>query len=255
MKSIKSCVSVVFLMLFISISVTAQNDRYQLYLVHEDHVKPDMKDKHAAADKAILDAAKEYKMKGMNWLTFQGDDNRVMYLSPIENFAELDNNPFEDLQKKMGEAEFNKLFKPFQDTYTEHGDYILRLDKELSYMPEGISQTPAGKNYRELTFYHIPPGKGEKAEQLATAVKDLYTKKNSPIHYRVYKSGFGNMGNYYMVATAAENAEEMQKLRQQNQELLGEDGKKIFDEIEETASKIENLTGYVKPELSYLTSN
>lgn len=255
MESIKSRVITVFLLLFISIAMTAQNDRYQLYLVHEDHVKPGMKDKHAAADMAILDAAKKYNMTGMNWLTFQGDDNRVMYLSPINSFADLDKNPFEDLKKKMGDEEYEKLFEPFSETYTEHGDYILRLDRELSYMPEGITQTPAGKNYRTLTFYYIPPGKGEKAEQLARSVKDLYTKKNSPIHYRVYKSGFGNMGNYYMVAVAAEGPEEMQKMQQLNQELIGEDGKKIFDEIDQTASKIETLTGYVKPELSYLTNN
>ncbi len=235
--------------------MTAQNDRYQLYLVHEDHVKPEMKDKHAAADKALLDAAKKYKMTGMDWLTFQGDDNRVMYLSPINSFADLDKNPFEDLKKKMGDAEYEKLFAPFSETYTEHGDYILRLDKELSYMPEGITQTPAGKNFRSLTFYYIPPGKGEKAEQLAKAVKDLYTKKNSPVQYRVYKSGFGNMGNYYMVAVAAENPAELQKMQQQNQELLGDAGKKIFDEIDQTASRIETRTGYVKPELSYLTNN
>ncbi|MCG9972733.1 hypothetical protein [Christiangramia crocea] len=255
MKSTKQNLTAIILMLFICISIYAQNDRYQLYVVHEDHVKDGMQSMHDQADKVLMEAAKEHNMKGMNWITFQTDDNRVMYLSPIENMAELDKNPFEDLEKKMGKDKFEKLFEDYQGTYTKHGDYILRLDKELSYMPDGITQTPAGQNYRELTYYWIPPGEGEKAEQLARGVKELYSKKGSKIHYRVYKSGFGNMGNYYMVAVAAESPEAMEKMREENMELLGEEGKKLFDEIENSTSKQERVTGYLKPELSYVTNN
>ncbi|MDX1543849.1 MAG: hypothetical protein R3214_07875 [Christiangramia sp.] len=255
MKSTKENLTAIIMMLFIFISIHAQNDRYQLYLVHEDHVKEGMKDKHQQADKVIINAAKEHKMKGMSWITFQADDNRVMYLSPIESMAELDKNPFEDLEKKMGKDQFQELFEPYADTYTEHGDYILRLDKDLSYMPDGITQTPEGQNYRELIYYHIPPGAGEKAEQLAQAVKQLYTRKKSKVHYRVYKSGFGNMGNYYMVAVAAESPEALEKLRNENMELLGDEGKKIFDQVENVTSKQEKVTGYLKPELSYVTNN
>ncbi|TBW28917.1 hypothetical protein [Gramella sp. KN1008] len=254
MKSTKQFLTVITIF-FMCIVINAQSDRYQLYVVHEDHVKDGMEKKHEQADKAILDAAKEHKMKDMNWITFQADDNRVMYLSPIESMAELDKNPFEDLQKKMGADKFDALFEPYAGTYTKHGDYILRLDKELSYMPQGITQTPEGQNYRELTYYHIPPGQGEKAEQLAQTVKQLYTKKNSKLHYRLYKSGFGNMGNYFMVAVAAESPEALEKLREENMELLGEEGKKIFDEIQNATSKQERVTGYLRPELSYVTNN
>jgi len=252
MKSILSFWMLSFLMCF---SVTAQSDRYQLYVVHEDHIKNGMINKHIEADKAILKAAKEYKMKGMEWLTFQAEDNRVMYLSPIANFAELDKNPFEDLKKKMGDEAFEKLFEPFAETYTEHGDYILRLDNELSYMPDGMTQKSEGGNYRELTFYHIPPGKGDQAEEMAKSVKNLYTKKGSKVHYRLYKSGFGTMGNYFMVAVAAKDAASIEKMRNENIQLLAEEGKNLFEEIEKLTSKQEVLKGHIKPELSYSTTN
>lgn len=255
MKSTRQSITATLLMFFMCISLYAQNDRYQLYVVHEDHVKDGMQSKHDKADKILLDAAKEHKLKGMNWITFQADDNRVMYLSPIKSMADLDKNPFEDLEKKMGKDKFESLFDDYNDTYTEHGDYILRLDKELSYMPDGITQTPEGQDYRELTYYHIPPGEGEKAEQLAQSVKQLYSKKGSKVHYRVYKSGFGNMGNYFMVAVAAESPEALEKMREENMELMGEEGKKIFDEIENTVARMEKVTGYLRPELSYVTNN
>ena len=255
MKSTRLNLTALMLIFFLCLSLNAQDDRYQLYLVHEDHVKDGMQSKHDEADKVLLNAAKEHKMKGMSWITFQADDNRVMYLSPIENMADLDNNPFEDLEKKMGKDQFEKLFDGYHDTYSQHGDYILRLDKELSYMPDGITQTPEGQNYRELTYYWIPPGKGEKAEELARSVRELYAKKGSKVHYRVYKSGFGNMGNYFMVAVAAESKEALDKKREENMQLLGEEGEKLFDEIESTVAKMEKVTGHLKPELSYVTNN
>ena len=255
MKSTKQNLMAILLCLSMWISMNAQSDRYQIYAVHEDHVVDGMQNKHEEADKVLLNAAKEHKMKGMSWITFQADDNRVMYLSPIQNMAELDNNPFEDLEKKMGKDKFEKLFDGYQDTYSQHGDYILRLDKELSYMPDGITQTPEGKNYRELTYYWIPPGKGEKAEELAQSVKQLYEKKGSKVHYRVYKSGFGNMGNYFMVAVAAESKEALEQMREENMKLLGEEGKKIFDEIDNTVAKKEKVTGKLRPELSYVNNN
>ena len=255
MRSLTSTLIACILIFLISIQGYAQTERYQLYMVHEDHVPEEMKEQHNKADQALLNAAREHKMKGMNWVSFYSDDNRVMYLSPIKSMADLDKNPFEDLENKMGKDNFNKLFDGYKGTYSQHGDYILRLDNELSYMPDGITQTPEGQDYRELIYYWIPPEETEKAEQLARAVKELYSKKGSKLHYRLYKSGFGNMGNYYMIAVAAKSAEEMEKMRNENLQLLGEEGKKIFDEIDRTIARQEKVTGYLRPDLSYVTSN
>lgn len=254
MRFIKTIFSALFMMCFISISSWAQGDRYSMFVVHEDQVKENMMDKHHEADKKIIKAAKDQNLKGTEWITFVADDNRVLYLSPIKNMAELDKNPFEDLQKKMGDEGFEKLFDSYANTYSKHGDYILRLDSELSYMPDGMTTTPEGEQYRELTFYHIAPGQGKKAEELARSVKKLYAEKNADIEYRLYKSGFGTMGDFYMVAVAAESPEHMEQKRKKTLELTGEEGKAIFDEIESTFSNIETVTGYIKPELSYVNN-
>ena len=252
MRPNRSLFTVLLLCLFISISTLAQKDRYQMYVVHEDHVKEGMMDKHHASDKNLIKVAKEQNIKDMQWLAFETNDNRIMYLTAIDNMAELDNSPFDELQKKLGEDQYKKLFEAYSDTYTKHGNYILRLDHELSYMPGGITQTPEGENYRELTYYHIPPGKSEEAENMARKVKKMYTDKNSKIHYRIYKSGFGNMGNYYMVAVAAKSPEHMEKKREENMKLLGEEGKAMFDKIDEMLADKEVVSGYIRPEISYL---
>ncbi|APG59799.1 hypothetical protein [Christiangramia salexigens] len=254
MKTTNQIMAVLALLLFLNFNLNAQEDRYQLYVVHEDRVKDGMIEKHMEADKALLKAAKQNEMKDFSWISFQSDDNRMLYLSPIENFAELDHNPFKDLEDKIGEEEMDKLLEAFSNTYSEHGDYVLILDKELSYMPEGITQTPQGEDYRQLDFYHIPPGKDDKAEELARSVKDLYSKKGSKLNYRLYKSSFGVMGNYYMVAMSAKSADELAKLRNENDNLVGDEGKKLMEEIQKTVSKIETLTGKIRPDLSYMNN-
>ena len=251
MKSFRSILfSTIFSLLF-GFSASAQNDRYQMFVVHEDHIKDGMHQKHETADKAVAAAAKEHNMKGMDWLTFEADDNRVMYLSPIDGFADLDRNPFEDLQKKMGKEKLDNMLDGYNGTYTKHGDYILRLDNELSYMPDGMNQSSDENTYRELVFYHIPPGKEEKAEELAKSVKKLYSEKGSKIHYRVYKSGFGTMGNYYMVAVSGKDKASVEKARNENMTLIGKEGEKLFAEIKENTSKQEVVTGHTRPDLSY----
>ncbi|MUP47219.1 hypothetical protein E0K83_15875 [Gramella sp. BOM4] len=254
MKSLSKTLLVPILLFLFSFNSIAQKDRYQMYVVHEDHVAEGKMDKHTQADKALLDAVKEHNID-MSWVTFQSDDNRVMYLMPINTMADLDEDPFEKLAKKMGEQEMEKLFESFGDTYSEHGDYILKLDKELSYMPDGITQTPAGKDYREITYYWIPPGKEKKAEEVARAAKELYTKKGSNVHYRLYKSGFGTMGNYYMVAVAAEDADALEKMRNENVKLLGEEGQKLSEEIQQTMPKQERYHGKMRMDLSYASNN
>ena len=225
-----------------------------MYMVHEDHVVDGKMDKHIEADKTVLNAIKQHKIN-TSWVTFQSEDNRVMYLVPINKMADLDDDPFEKLGKKMGQENLEKMFSAFDDTYSQHGDYILMLDKELSYMPNGITQTPTGKNFREITYYHIPPGKEKKAEEVARKARDLYTKKGSKVHYRVYKSGFGNMGNFYMVAVAAENKDSLEKMRAENQALLGAEGEQLANEIQATMPKQDRYHGNMRMDLSYTSNN
>ena len=47
---------------------------------------------------------------------------------------------FHLLQTKMGSEEFNELFDNFDNCYDIHTDYIIHLDNELSYMPDGKVQ-------------------------------------------------------------------------------------------------------------------
>ncbi len=252
MKTNKISGLFLFLLLMSLMGIQAQEEQdMQMFLVHEDKTKPAMVKKHETIDKELIGAMKKNEIGDFSWITLVTEDSRYLYISPIENMAALDKDPFSSLSQKIGQRETNRIFDKYQDTYDEHGDYILILDKKLSYQPGGINTTPVGKNYRHITVYHFTPENAGKAEELAKKFLDLYTKNKSTLDYRVYRSGFGLMGSSFWVATAAESPEDFERRREDNRELLGQEGESLFNQLSQTVSRIEIIRGYIRPDLGY----
>jgi hypothetical protein len=134
--------------------------------------------------------------------------------------------------------------------YDKHFDYVLRLDKELTYMPGGITQTPVGQNYRRFYYLRYTPQQEEKLVASLKAIKDMFQKKGSKMDYRIYRSGFGTGGDYFLVAIAAKDAMTYETMNSENDKLLGEEAGKVFGEMMKNISKMEEVSGSMKPELA-----
>ncbi len=228
-----------------------ENQDSQMYWIHEDITKPAMSIKQESVDKELIAALRQHEITDISWFTLVSDDYRYFYISPIENMADFDENPFGSLVEEMGQKETSRIFDKYNDCYETHGDYVIILDKNLSYQPDGVNVTPVGKNFRNNTIYYFTPDKARKAEDLARKFKELYTKKNSSLNYRLYRSGFGIMGTYFMVAAAAESPEDYERMIVDNRLLLGQEGADLYRELEETISDVEIIRGYIRPDLSY----
>ncbi|RED49323.1 hypothetical protein [Seonamhaeicola aphaedonensis] len=245
MKTIKKTIfSAIILCLVINLS-SAQ----QMYWVHQDNVKPSTFMEYEKIAKEFNAACVEYNFQG-KWLTTTMDDFRYLYVSPIENFATLDERPFADMAKAMGE-DFGKLFERFDQCYDSHFDYIIVLSNELSYMPDGITQTQEGQDYRDFYFIHYLPKDHQKIKEGMQAVKEMYTSKGSKNHYRVYHSGFGAAENYYMVAMSSKDAIDSATKSEENKKLLGPERYDTFMKVMNYATKVEEVTGEIRRDLSY----
>lgn len=255
MKSFKNLGILLFFLIHSLILPAQDNEDSQMYWIHEDRTKPAMSNKQESVDKELIAALKQHEITDISWFTLVSNDYRYFYISPIENMAAFDENPFGSLSEKMGQEETAQIFEKYNNCYETHGDYVIILDKDLSYQPDGINVTPVGENFRNNTIYYFTPDKAEKAEELARAFKDLYAKKDSKLHYRVYRSGFGVMGSYFMVAAAAESPEHYERMIVDNRLLLGDEGAELFSQLEETISDIEIIRGYIRPDLSYPIRN
>ncbi|WP_373073522.1 hypothetical protein [Zeaxanthinibacter enoshimensis] len=240
-------------LLFLSSSLLqGQSDAdYQSFWVHEDHVKPSMVNKYENVNKKLVSELKAHNIQDEQWITAQTDDYRYLYVGPIDNMASLDRPVFASLAEKMGSDKMGSLFSEMNDYYDKHFDYVIHLDKKLTYMPEGVTQTPEGQDYRKFYYvYTTPANRGKLAENFKK-IKKLYQDKGSKVSYRVYRSGFGAPEDYFLVAIAAKDALSYEQQAAANRSLLGEEAKPLFDEMSQYMSGMEVVTGTMRTDLAY----
>jgi len=166
-------------------------DNMQAFSVHEDRVKPDKVQAYESVAKQLISDLTKHGISEPGWLTTNTTDFRYLHLTPISSMADLDKSPFDALNQKMGETEAEKLWSKFDECYESHGDYVLLLDKELSYMPAGWDISTPGEDYRRFDFFYVKPENLKEFESTGASINELFASKNSQFAYRVYRSGFG----------------------------------------------------------------
>ena len=230
----------------------AQDNSVQAYLIHEDRVKPSMKDQYEQVTKDLIAACKENNIQDTQWLTLALNDNSYIHITPMKNFAQIDQNAFASLTAKIGDDKAGELFGRFNPMYDEHGDYVIYLHKDLSYMPGGVSQTIEGQNYRTLYYNYVTPENEKNFEGVMKNMKKAFEKHNSKLNYRVYKTGFGVMGTYYMVAVAAASALESEKAGDENWTKMKDDFGPLLKELSKYTWKMNEKTGWMRDDLGFM---
>ncbi len=248
MKTIKTSLIILILVLLAPISVSAQ----KMYTIHEDVVKPSHIVEYETVVGELLAMVKKHNLQDTKWITAVTNNSRYLYVAPIENMAELDKPNFVSaLIEKEGRERILGLFNRMDKCYDTELDYIISLNEELTYMPDGITQTVEGENYREFHFLYVSPGNRAVVKDKMKAIKALYQSKESKVYYRVYNSGYGANGEYYMVAIAAKDGEDMAKKGKENETLLGEEGEQAMWGMYSNVLRYEKVEADMRPDLGY----
>jgi len=245
--------SLIFLLLAIAPNfLIAQN---QAYWVHEDQVKPSKMMEYEQVTKDFIEACKKHDLKDADWVTARVEGGTYLSIVPIEKMGDLDKNTMAPLAEKMGEEEFGKIFARFNECYDKHGDYVIVLNSDLSYMPEGVNTNTPGQDYRKWHFMHVVPSNISKLNAKIKEIKALYEKRNATENFRVYRSGFGTDGDYYLVTISAKDAQSYEKLSKETETLLGNEGEKLMGELFALLDSYETKTGWMRPDLGYASIN
>ncbi len=235
--------------------IQAQESKNQAFYVHEDQVRPSMTLEYEAISKEFAEVCKKHHLQDVSWNVAATTTGRYMNISPIENMAALDNNVFAPLREKMGDEAFGEIFKRFNKCYDVHRDYIVYLNEELTYMPEGISLTQEGQNFRKWHRLYVAPENIQNLKGKLKELKALFEKKGSKEYYRIYHNGFGAEGDYYVAVISAKDAEDYARGSKENEALLGAEGEKLFGEMFTYILRYESDEGEMKPGLAYAPSN
>lgn len=245
----RSRIGVVLLFAFFCFTTQAQGDNSQAYWIHEDIVKPSMTSEYETVCKELTATLAEHEIP-FNTIVTQTMDNRYMWVSPISGMEDIENDPtFRELADKMGADAMDALFDRMNKCYEIEQDYVIHLRKDLSYMPGGITQTPEGKGFRKFYYLHYNPSDSKALRNQMKAVKALFESKDSKVHYRVYQSGFGTRGAFYMVAVASANAGEDALMRDENRKRFGEEGEATMGKMFNMLRKYEEFSGYMRPDM------
>jgi len=140
---------------------------------------------------------------------------------------------------------------PFDNCYDTHYDYIVHLDKELSYMPNGISITQEDLPYRKMEYWYVTPQNFDNVLNILKEFKTLYSEKKSNEFYTIFRSGFGSEGDYIMAMISAKNAEDFERIRGESNKTIGPERDQLYQKLLGYITKVESLTGYFRLDLSY----
>jgi Fe-S cluster assembly scaffold protein SufB len=246
--------SLILLVLTGAIGFAQEESNTQAFWVHEDVVKPSKVVDYESICKELTDNMKKHNIQEISTIVTNTEDDRYLWVSPIANMAAIDKPIFTTLREKMGKETFSNMFNRMDECYDVEQDYVIHLDKSLSYMPEGITQTPEGEDYRKFFYFHITPSNRAMVKKTMEAITNLFSSKGSKFYYRVYKSGFGTRGEFYMVAAAAKNPTDYSEKVAANNELLGDEWPKLYGELRSHLLKYEVFSGRMRPDMAYSPS-
>lgn len=248
MKTIKQFFLVTIITMVTTFTIKAQD---QKYLIYADYVKPSMQAEYIQANKDLVAACKKYNLQNFSYSCIRSDDGIYNFIVPIANMGDIDKDNFGPVTEKMGKENMQVLWDKFDKCIDRNRSYILTLKKELSYMPNGMPSPNNGEKYRKHHYFYTTPANVKTVTEKIKAITAFYTKKNSKVNYRVYRSGFGTTEDYFLVSISAKNEEEYNKLMQENNNLLGEEWATIYGELFKNCSRYDVKTAYVQSDLEY----
>lgn len=240
-----------FILLMIVSTTCVYAQDMQMFTIHEDRVYPSKVAEYEKAAKNLATQLKKYNVQGADYNVLMRDDHRYIYITPIENMAQLDVNQFAEMEEEMGKSATAKMWAGFENCYDEHGDYILFLDTELSYQPGGIDPNPEGLYYRNLDYWYCTEANQDDLVAVAKKIKTVNENAGSEFYYRVYRGGFGTMGPVFVVASAAKSPTAWYAMAEASQKKTGGKTAELIEEARKYTLKFESYSGMMRPDLAY----
>jgi len=240
----KKLITVLLLTVLLSVHSIAQDASPSMIVIHEDIVKPSMDATYRQTMGKLNDACNQNKTS-FSWNSIAYDDNSYVHISPLKTFAELDKEPFAELETKIGKEAMTKLWADFDRCIESHRTFVVLPLPQFSYTIPSV-----GDNYREITFWYVEPGKDAEAEKIMAEWKTLYESKKAPNGFTVSKAIFGREPVYAFVSWG-KNAVDLATKEQKTQELLGEEGGKMWAKTLAITQRYHSKRGWTLPEFSY----
>jgi hypothetical protein len=227
-----------------------------LYMVHKDVIKANMVKQYEKAVNELYDQFKAHNFGMQIQFASSTDENEYFYLTQISSYADLDKTDaiWGEFYEKAGEETMSAIDKQFEGTYEHHNNYVIRLSRELSYMPENPRLKPEETNFVHWVYHQIEEGKEQQATELAKKYKALWAKNNIGDGYNVWVADIGHDLGMMVVTQTAKNAADFYQQMEKLMESIGDEMNKLNDDFMPLIRDTRHVNGKPHPEWVYTPS-
>ncbi len=226
----------------------------QMFFIGEDVVKPAMVTQYETAVKEWVNVMRTHELAVPSIHVSMREDFHYYYVIPVKSLADMEtiDKAFGALVEKIGKEKFTAMVEQFDDLLDHEKRFVASRSTELSYVPETPRLTPEEARYLHWTFYSVQYGKMDEAKELAKDYVSLLASKGITDGYSLYIGGMGLELPMLAVLQSAKDPEDFWAQSKKNQTLLGEEGKQLDMRALALTRKIERVSGWARPDLSYL---
>lgn len=216
--------------LLLACSAFAQEPEKELsvYYVTEDWVKPSMIVEYEAALKDYVRFMAEGEFPYAISI-LRTEDFHYYIISPIKGtYTECDSiDAAASRIARNNQEGYRAMFSKFNDTYFSSKSYVNYLARNISYFPAEPRIKGDEERFCQIWFVKVKLGQQAKFIELMKEYNALGESKNNPNPYTLYRGALGMEQNMFILLIPAKDPADLWNSSLNEQELLGEEGRKI----------------------------
>lgn len=226
-----------------------REERYQLFLVIDEQVKPSMAEEYYESAKNWVAFLKEHEFP-YPFSTYWTGDNHVMWMMPIKNYADIDKIMVNDVKDNYPEK-YKALEDAFIGTYESSMMCVYAFDNKMSMVAKEEMAEPEEENFIFLDIYYFEPGHDAEIDTIADEMIAFMKDKEVTQPWYNYWGVMGTANPVMVGVASAKNAQAFYEENAKAWKLLGEEAGKIKAKMMKFVRKQEQRRAWFQKELSY----
>lgn len=241
--------------LTLTTAVAQEMPKPQLYVIHEEVVKPAQMMAYEAVSKEFVSTLAEKKVNSpaLTWNAYMTNDMHYLYLVRIPNFAAMDTSmgEWEKAKNSVGAARWTDLERRGSEPMVSYNEFVAMLRPDLSYKPANPRLKMEEQRYFRVDFYYLIPGKMAEAEAIAKDYVALFKQKNIAESFSIFIDILGDDLPLLVASVPAKSEADAVAADERVNSALGADGQALQARAMAITRRFERRSSTFRPDLSY----
>ncbi|HEY8134229.1 MAG TPA: hypothetical protein VII12_20290 [Thermoanaerobaculia bacterium] len=242
-------------LLGLSSALAQEMPKPELYIIHEEIIKPSSMMAYEVASKDFVNALAEKKVSSpaLTWNAYVTNDMHYLYVVRIPNFAAMDSSmaEWDKAKTAVGAARWADLERRGSEGTASYNEIVTMRRPDLSYMPANPRLKIEEEKYVRLDFYYLQPGKQAEAEAIARDYVALFKQKDIAERYSIFITVLGEDLPLLVAAIGAKSEADSVSADERVNATLGADVRPLQARAMAITRKFERRQALYRPDLSY----